>query len=295
MSISKKLRFETFERDEFVCQYCGKSPPEVVLEIDHVVPKSKNGGDVINNLTTSCADCNKGKSNIELKKPPNTIKKNLREIDIVCETGINIEWRKLQNYQGELKELTKDNFEKFKNLIIKDGFAAPIFIWKGKNYILDGHQRIRVLGELTKNGFIDPVKLPCVNVRCRDKKHAKRLILGYASQFGTMTDEGFYQFIHESDLIGDFDEIVAKTDLKDIDYDYFKKGYIENLSYGDMINEEIEGLKGETRDENNILLLNFEEDVEAFEQTKKLFSLKQIEKTVSLQKIKAVFSEHGIL
>lgn len=29
--ISKRLRFEVFKRDGFVCQYCGNHPPAVVL------------------------------------------------------------------------------------------------------------------------------------------------------------------------------------------------------------------------------------------------------------------------
>ena len=46
MSISKKLRFEVFKRDGFQCQYCGKTPPAITLEIDHINPKSKRGQDV---------------------------------------------------------------------------------------------------------------------------------------------------------------------------------------------------------------------------------------------------------
>ena len=76
-SISKKIRFEVFKRDSFTCQYCGKKPPEVMLEIDHLKPVSKNGTNDINNLVTSCFDCNRGKSNIELKQLPNSLQANL--------------------------------------------------------------------------------------------------------------------------------------------------------------------------------------------------------------------------
>ena len=61
MAISKKLRFEVFKRDNFKCQYCGKSSPRVVLEIDHVIPINKGGQDNSENLITSCFDCNRGK------------------------------------------------------------------------------------------------------------------------------------------------------------------------------------------------------------------------------------------
>lgn len=62
MSVSKLLRFEIFKRDNFTCKYCGRKVPDVVLEIDHVFPKSKGGEDSAENLITSCYDCNRGKS-----------------------------------------------------------------------------------------------------------------------------------------------------------------------------------------------------------------------------------------
>lgn len=72
MALSKKLRFEIFKRDGFACQYCGGHPPKIILEVDHIVPKSKNGGDEIDNLITSCFDCNRGKSNRDLTTMPQT-------------------------------------------------------------------------------------------------------------------------------------------------------------------------------------------------------------------------------
>lgn len=60
-ALSKKQRFAVFDRDNFTCRYCGKSPPEVMLEIDHIVPVVQGGGDDDANLITSCFPCNRGK------------------------------------------------------------------------------------------------------------------------------------------------------------------------------------------------------------------------------------------
>lgn len=60
--IGKSLRFKVFKRDSFACQYCGATPPAVVLEIDHIHPVSKGGENGIDNLTTACFECNRGKS-----------------------------------------------------------------------------------------------------------------------------------------------------------------------------------------------------------------------------------------
>ena len=61
MALSKKRRLDVFKRDSFQCAYCGKTPPNVVLEVDHIIPKSKSGSDDIDNLITSCFDCNRSK------------------------------------------------------------------------------------------------------------------------------------------------------------------------------------------------------------------------------------------
>ena len=58
---SKQERFQIFERDNFTCQYCGRKPPEVQLEVDHIVPLAKGGTNDERNLITACRDCNRGK------------------------------------------------------------------------------------------------------------------------------------------------------------------------------------------------------------------------------------------
>ena len=77
MSLKKRLRFEIFKRDGFRCQYCGQIPPNILLQVDHIVPKSKGGKDEPTNLLTSCADCNLGKSNLSLKELPPSLKEQI--------------------------------------------------------------------------------------------------------------------------------------------------------------------------------------------------------------------------
>ena len=60
-SIPKSVRFEVFKRDSFKCQYCGASAPDVILEVDHIVPVAEGGKNDMMNLITSCRDCNRGK------------------------------------------------------------------------------------------------------------------------------------------------------------------------------------------------------------------------------------------
>jgi len=62
MGVSVRTRFEVFKRDRFTCHYCGQTPPAVLLEVDHVVPRAAGGSDDMENLITACQDCNRGKS-----------------------------------------------------------------------------------------------------------------------------------------------------------------------------------------------------------------------------------------
>lgn len=64
--LTNRQRFEILKRDGFTCQYCGRKPPEVRLEVDHIFPVDKGGTNDPANLITSCQPCNNGKSDILL-------------------------------------------------------------------------------------------------------------------------------------------------------------------------------------------------------------------------------------
>jgi hypothetical protein len=78
-SLSKRTRFEVFKRDMFACQYCGQTPPDAILEVDHILPFSKGGVDHEANLLTSCFDCNRGKADIPLSEIHQPVTEQLRE------------------------------------------------------------------------------------------------------------------------------------------------------------------------------------------------------------------------
>jgi len=61
------LRWEVLKRDAFTCQYCGRSAPEVKLEVGHITPVSEGGKDTKENLVTACYSCNRGRSALSLR------------------------------------------------------------------------------------------------------------------------------------------------------------------------------------------------------------------------------------
>ena len=59
--ISLRLRFEVLAAAGFRCEYCGRRPPEAVLQVDHRIPVSRGGTNDRSNLVASCTACNLGK------------------------------------------------------------------------------------------------------------------------------------------------------------------------------------------------------------------------------------------
>ena len=65
--VNLRLRFKVLQRDNFKCCICGASPAknsDVELHVDHIIPWSKGGETVIENLQTLCSKCNLGKSDL---------------------------------------------------------------------------------------------------------------------------------------------------------------------------------------------------------------------------------------
>jgi len=118
--MNQSLRFQVFKRDNFRCQYCGRDSEEVILEVDHVTPRSKNGSDDIGNLITSCRECNRGKSNIEVI----TTDENPYEIEFkkLCSEGYLI-FDQIYDLKKQLQQLyTKYRENKIKQhtILIKN-------------------------------------------------------------------------------------------------------------------------------------------------------------------------------
>lgn len=50
-------------RDQYTCQYCGATPGKAELTLDHVVPRSRGGKTVWENVVVACRVCNQRKGN----------------------------------------------------------------------------------------------------------------------------------------------------------------------------------------------------------------------------------------
>lgn len=59
----KFSRRNIYLRDNYTCQYCGTVPPRDELTIDHVIPRSRGGKSVWENVVLACMRCNMKKGN----------------------------------------------------------------------------------------------------------------------------------------------------------------------------------------------------------------------------------------
>lgn len=53
-----------FARDGFTCQYCACRVTLRSGTRDHVIPRSRGGKDILTNVVTACADCNRRKDDL---------------------------------------------------------------------------------------------------------------------------------------------------------------------------------------------------------------------------------------
>lgn len=69
-----------FTRDNHQCQYCGTYSTDLshgdILTRDHVLPTSKGGRDIWENVTTACSSCNNKKDNFTLKEAKMRLRRN---------------------------------------------------------------------------------------------------------------------------------------------------------------------------------------------------------------------------
>lgn len=79
----KLNRKNIFARDRNHCQYCGKGFPTSELSLDHVIPRSRLGGETWANLVCACTRCNARKggrtpaeANMKLVRKPIQPRKN---------------------------------------------------------------------------------------------------------------------------------------------------------------------------------------------------------------------------
>jgi len=122
-------------------------------------------------------------------------------VRMACTGAAAVDIAELSGFQGTLKTLTPTNAAKLRAQIVDTGFSEPISIWQhgGKNLVLNGHQRLTVLAGLRDEGWNVP-PVPVSLVEAADEDEARRKVLAFASQYGSVTSEGLAAFLDTTEL-----------------------------------------------------------------------------------------------
>ena len=124
-----------------------------------------------------------------------------------------IDYRDLIELQpNSFKDLSQKNFDKLSNSFNVHGFITPYFVWKdkGKHFILDGHQRSRVLSTLEPNGL----EVPYILIEAKNKQEAAKKLLAIDSRYGKRTAEGEQEFLDIFEIEQGYIEEVAVLEFE---------------------------------------------------------------------------------
>lgn len=102
-----------YKRDNFTCQYCGKTPGSEELTLDHVIPRSKGGETTWENCVIACVKCNTkkadktlGEAHMRLLRKPFKPKYSFLQGAVPCRS-----WTKFISEVYWLSEMQNDNKE----------------------------------------------------------------------------------------------------------------------------------------------------------------------------------------
>jgi hypothetical protein len=145
------------------------------------------------------------------------------------------EWRKIKDLQPKgFKTSLRDDV--LKKTFEKHGISHSFSVWQDKNgdvYCIDGHQRKRVLEELSNEGVEIPELLMCEFIEAKNKKQASEILIEVFNQKHSEMDFfEFEKFVDEFDLDIDLDvdslytiQTAAEVDYSILDEDENSEEY----------------------------------------------------------------------
>lgn len=161
--VSKRVRFEIFKRDGFACQYCGQTPPAVVLEIDHIVAVVEGGSSEPHNLITACFDCNRGKGAVPLsdRASPEDLKVRRELVQERVE-------------QAEAYEMMLQERRRAEDAAIDEVIAVYEESFEGWTLLDKNRPSIRnFLRQLPKTEVIEAMEIACTRMARNEKANSR--------------------------------------------------------------------------------------------------------------------------
>ncbi len=154
-----------------------------------------------------------------------------KAIKVTCEGAALVPLSSLRNFQGGLKRLPAAKYLLLKYAIEKYGFSFPVYVWRdkrGARQIIDGHQRVLAVRKMIANdGYkLEGGKVPVSWIEARSLREAREKVLLAVSQYGTMSEEGLYEYMTASEIPPSL--VTRALDLQTIDLKEFDRKFYGN-------------------------------------------------------------------
>lgn len=143
----------------------------------------------------------------------------MKPVKINCTSTDTVHLHQLKIIQGDLKDLTTENYKKYKKSILKHGIMKPVNIWmndKNEYCVIDGTQLVRALMAMEQEGHEIP-PLPITIVDAKSLPDAKDKILSLASYYGTVNPMGFMEFTQDLPY-KDLEDLANATAIPGVDF-----------------------------------------------------------------------------
>lgn len=100
--ISDSLRYRVLSEAKGRCALCGVTKDERPLDIDHIIPRSKGGKTVYENLQVLCSKCNRSKRNTDDRDFRHNVEESKKSGCPFCELEVGMEYL-LENAHAFIK------------------------------------------------------------------------------------------------------------------------------------------------------------------------------------------------
>lgn len=145
----------------------------------------------------------------------------MKQIRITCDPEKRLRYiplDELHAIQGDLKEVSVEDYEKFKALVLKEGLDDAFDVWRELTpvqskkktspegstairwWIIDGHLRKLMLTKMRDEEGYEIPDIPCKETEATSIKHAKRKVLSRSSVFHKMRRDGLYKFMYDIEM-----------------------------------------------------------------------------------------------
>lgn len=139
------------------------------------------------------------------------------KIRLACRGAGSVNYKTLVNFQGDLKTLSEEAYQRIRSSIIRFGFMEPISVWNDEGVLkmLNGHQRLTAVKRMVELEGFKPIKLPVNYIDAENYEDAKLRVLALTSDYGQMTQAGAVNYL--ADMNVTHDDLVTFLQLRQVD------------------------------------------------------------------------------